>query len=86
MHFCCFVSGGKIADGVVDASVQCGCGIICDFAIIFAHAVFDPVQHDSYKAVFIQICDKNFLFIRDGDIFDFSVTTPIRRSQVSWNR
>ena len=36
---------------------------------IFTHAVFDPVQHDPYKAVFIQICDKNFLFIRDGDVF-----------------
>ena len=78
MHFCCFVSGGKIADGVVDASEQCGCGIICDFAIIFTHAVFDPVQHDPYKAVFIQICDKNFLFIRDGKQAVYLKCIPLR--------
>ena len=63
-HTGSFVFCGKIVDGIVDTSIQCSCGVIHDSVVIFAHAIFDPVQHNAYKAVFIEICDKNFLLFR----------------------
>lgn len=45
-------------NGICNCSVHGHADIMYDFFIIFFHALFDPVEHKTDKAVFVKFCNK----------------------------
>ena len=64
----------KIMNGICNCSVHGNADIMYDFFIIFFHAMFDPVEHKTDKAVFVKFCNKFLCMFRDwclgGLLFD----------------
>lgn len=57
------IRAAEIIYGYGDAAADGGTEVVDDFMVIFLHPLFDPIQHDSHKTIFIEVRDEIFICI-----------------------